>query len=163
MTKRAMYAGAVGVVLVVLVVVFERDIVLRRPGEISCDDGVRRRIDEREFSTQYWAYGVKLEGSVGGKAKLSGTLEPKQLQQLSESLQSAKEFQKVLVNGFNACAITKQQYGAYAARFQALDSLSRRLDTLTVKATLDAADQSEIGKVVDEYIELAQRLSSTTN
>ena len=158
-TKTVLIAGAV--VIVLAAIFFGRDVLLRLSGEIQCDDGVRRRIDAREFSTQYWAYAVEFEGSIADKAKLSGKLEPMQLQQLSESMQSAKDFQKFVVNGFNACAITKQQYASYGARFQALDSLLRQITGLSAKASLDAAEQAQLMKIVDEYLATARGLATT--
>jgi len=53
----------------------------RRPtplAEIHCSDGPRRLIDATQFETQYWVYSVKLEGSLGDKAKAAGVLEPHQ-------------------------------------------------------------------------------------
>jgi len=159
-TKMLLIGGAVIVILVAFV--FGRDILLRSSSEIQCDDGLRRRIDSREFSTQYWAYAVELEGSIADKGKISGKLEPKQLLELSESMQSAKDFQKFVVSGFNACAITKQQYASYGARFQALDGLSRQINMLSAKPSLDPGERTQLRKLVDEYSASTRGLAAAT-
>src|SRR5258708_18156445 len=150
--------GALALVLVASF--FGRDILLRFSSEIQCDDGLRRRIDAREFNTEYWAYAIDFEGSLSDKAKISGKLAPKQIQELSEAMQSAKEFNKFIVNGFNACAITKRQYASYGARFKAMDDLSVRIASLTTKTPLKATEHDQLSKMVAENIAIARGLAA---
>jgi len=82
--------------------------------QIQCDDGNRKTIDLRKFTTEYYAYSLEFEATLSDKAKFSGKLSPVLVQELSESMQHVKEFQKSLVAGFNACAISKVQYAKYS-------------------------------------------------
>src|SRR5712692_2252308 len=100
---------ALGVVALFVLALVGRDVFLRPHGIVDCGDGPRRTIDIRDFATQYSAYSIELEASLTDKAKVSAKLNPIQLQQLSEALQSANEFRKYVVAGYNACALTKSQ------------------------------------------------------
>lgn len=142
----------------IVVLLVGRDLYLRNQKEITCNDGIRRTIDIRDFTTTYWAYSVEFEASMKDKTRLSGKLEPNQLQQLSESLQQAIEFRKFIVAGFNACAITKVQYLQYGATFQTLDDLARQIDNLTNTKILSDADRSTLMNLVQRYIELTKEL-----
>ena len=75
-------------------------------------------------------YSVEFESRIGDKGELSGKLDPVQLQSLTGSCSAKHEFRKYLVAGYNACAISKQQYGEFGRRFQALDGIARQIDTL---------------------------------
>jgi hypothetical protein len=150
-------AGIAAAVLIILALLF-RDLWLN-PKTITCSDGPRRTIDTRDFNTKYWAYSVQFEASVGDKAKFSGKLDPKELQQLSEAMQSANEFRKYVVHGYNACAVTGAKYDQYGARFQSLDSLSREIDTLATKASLSHEEQSQITDLTKQYLEIARKLA----
>jgi hypothetical protein len=143
-------------VLIVLILV-ARDLWLN-PKTITCSDGARRTVDTREFNTKYWAYSVEFQASVADKARFSGKLNPVQFQQLSEAMQSANEFRKYVVAGYNACAITGAQYDQYGARFQTLDGLSREIDTFAKKPSLSAQDQSLLGELTKQYVEIARKL-----
>jgi len=72
----------------------------------------------------------ELRAERRAKARLPTKLEPTQTQQMSEALQQADEFRKYVVAGYNACAVTKDQYARFGARFQALDALERRIAQL---------------------------------
>ena len=126
--------------------------------DLECDDGPRKTIDIRDFITQYSAYSVELEAAVSDK-KLSAKLNPVQLQQLSESLQHANEFRKFLVAGYNACAVSKKQYTEYGATFQAMDSMSRQINTTLAKPELSAQERTELGNLVKQYVNLSQQLA----
>jgi hypothetical protein len=150
----------IGSVVLVIVIFVGRDLYLRSAHIIQCADGPRKRIDSREFSTTYWAYAAEFEASIGNKAKFSGKLDPKQLQELTEAAQQAGEFRKYLVAGYNACAISKAQYAKDGKSFQALDSLSRQINSLASQPTLSALDKSALGRLVREYIDLASNLAT---
>src|SRR2546427_54 len=119
-TKIVVLAAIAAGVLIVLVLL-ARDLWLN-PKTITCSDGPRRTIDTRDFNSKYWAYSVEFEASVADKAKFSGKLDPVQLQQLSEAMQSANEFRKYVVHGYNACAIGEARYDQYGSQFQTLDN-----------------------------------------
>jgi hypothetical protein len=125
MTKNAKTVLIVLIAGVVLVIIvwFGWDILLRRAETLNCEDGVRHKIDTRDFSTRYAAYSLDLEASILDKASISAKFSPVQLQQLSEATQNAQEFRKYVVAGFNSCGITKKQYAQLGARYQALDKL----------------------------------------
>jgi hypothetical protein len=155
-TKIVVLAAIAAGVLIVLVLV-ARDLWLS-PKTITCSDGPRRTIDTRDFNTKYWAYSVEFEASVADKAKFSGRLDPVQLQQLSEAMQSANEFRKYLVHGYNACAITGTRYDQHGVRFQALDSLSREIDTFAKKPSFSPEEHSRLGDLTKQYVETARKL-----
>jgi hypothetical protein len=160
MTKNAksvVLTAIVAAVFIVLVFV-ARDVWLN-PKTSTCSDGPRRTIDTRDFNTKYWAYSVEFEATVEHKGKFSGKLAPVQLQQLSDAMQSANEFRKYVVHGYNACAISGVKYEQYGARFQTLDSLSREMDTLAKKSDLASAQQSQLGDLTKQYIETVRKLS----
>ena len=162
MTKntRTVLLAALGAGFVLRLVFVGRDLFRASPKTIECDDGSRQTIDIRDFVTQYSAYSVEFEATMGAKAKFSGKLDPVQLQQLSESLQHANEFRKFLVAGYNSCAITKAQYAQYGTRFQAMDGLSRQIDSMVSKPELAGTDRATLEDLVQQYIELSQRLAA---
>jgi hypothetical protein len=67
-----------GMVLVVIILVIGTLLVvwMYRPrrtealGTINCSDGPRLLVDAGKFDTQYWAYSIKLEGTLNDKGKL---------------------------------------------------------------------------------------------
>ena len=162
MTKNVKTVVMVGIAaaIIILVIVFVRDLVLRRPAAFDCGDGPRRRIDIRDFTTQYSAYSVELEASVAEKAKISTKLNPIQVQQLSEAMQNAAEFRKFVVAGYNSCAVTKAHYEQYGARFQALDSLAREINELTTRPSLPPSETARLAELISQYGELARRLGT---
>jgi hypothetical protein len=136
------------------------DLILKRGGTIDCGRGdSRRTIDLRDFTTQYWAYSVKLEANLSDRGKLSAELEPKQLQQLSEAMQQGQEFRKFIVAGYNACAITKTQYANFGAEFQALDGLARQIYQLAGQVPFEKA---RLALLVKQYITQSQSLGSVS-
>lgn len=157
MTKNQKIAAVAAVVIVIVITVLwmGRDIILRSQGEITCDDGRRRVIDIRDFTMSYWAYSVEFEASIKDQAKLSGKLEPKQLQQLSEAVQQANEVRKFVVAGYNACAVSKAQYLQYGAKFGVLDALSRQIDSLVKQPTMTDTDRTRLNDLARRYIELS--------
>jgi hypothetical protein len=148
----------IGAVVLLVIIWVGRDLFLSRSSNVECEDGPRRTIDIRDFITQYSAYSVELEGAVSDK-KLTAKLNPVQLQQLSESLQHANEFRKYLVAGYNACVVSKKQYTEYGATFQAMDSLSRQINTALSKPEVSAQEKTELGNLVKQYINLSQQLA----
>src|SRR5262247_4073316 len=148
----------IGAVVFLVILWVGRGLYLSRSRDIECDDGRRKTIDIRDFITQYSAYSVELEGAVSDK-KLTAKLNPVQLQQLSESLQHANEFRKFLVAGYNACAVSKEQYTEYGATFQAMDSLSRQINTALSKPELNPQEKTDLANLVKQYINLSQQLA----
>jgi hypothetical protein len=162
MTKSAktiwLFAIAAGVILVLVFV--GRDIISGRSKVIACGDGSRRTIDIRDFTTKYSGYSVELEASIADKVKVSTKVNPTQLQQLSESLQSANEFRRYVVAGFNSCAITKVQYAQYGARFQVLDNLAHEVNQLVGNSSLSQQQATALSGLISKYGELAGRLGA---
>jgi hypothetical protein len=152
-------AAIVAVVILALVLEF-RDIFLRTSKVVTCDDGSRRTIDIREFSTKYSAYSVELEVTVADKAKISTKLNPEQLQQLSESLQSANEFRKYLVAGFNSCAISKAKFAQDGTRFQAMDNLAHEINELVGDSSPSQQQIAKLTGLIHQYDELAGKLGT---
>jgi hypothetical protein len=138
-----------------------RDLFLRTGTNIlTCDDGERGMVDTREFDTKYWAYNIELEATLSDKRKFTGKLDPKQLEQLSESLKQANEFRKFLVHSFNACAITKADYIGYETKFSQLDAIARQINELAGHAALSAADHEQLRMLGQQYAAVSSRLST---
>ena len=124
---------------------------------IDCPDGKRRTIDTRAFATQDVGYAVEFEAGLADKTKLSGKVDPRLHQQLSEALQQSNEFRKFLVHGYNSCAVSAAQYAQYGARFQALGDVARQIDGLTRRTDLAEPDRQQLAKLVVQYIELLRK------
>lgn len=133
------------------------DVLRARGQRVECPDGVRRTIDVRDFATQYVGYGVTFEATLKDKIKLSGKVDPRLLQRLSEAVQQSNEFRKYVVHGYNACAVSRTQYAQYGARFQALSELGRQIDTLTDQSQFSPADEERLTALVNQYINLLQK------
>jgi hypothetical protein len=162
MTKNArlvFIAAIVGAVLIVLVAV-GWDVLLRRHASFDCGDGPRRTIDIRDFTTRYSGYSLELEASIAEKGKISTKLNPVQLQQLTDAMQSASEFRKYVVAGYDSCAVTKAQYGQFGARLQALDNLAREINELTGKPSLPPDEAARLAGLIGEYGDLALKLGT---
>ena len=127
---------------------------------ITCDDGERRTIDLNDFATTYFSYGVEWQAEIKDQAKFAGKLAPIQLQQMSDSLQSANEFRKTLVAGYNSCAVRRADFEKYANRFQVLDGLARQIDRLTSKERLTVIEQQQLQKLADQYISESRTIAS---
>jgi hypothetical protein len=153
MTKNAKQSlfAALGTVVVLAVLYGLYDLYQKRQTTIDCGDGPRRQIDIRDFSTRYSAYSVELEASVADKAKISAKLTPTQLQQLTESAQTAAEFRKYVVAGYDSCAITKSQYAQYEPRFRAIDALAKEINQLLASPTLTENERTKLASLIAEY------------
>jgi hypothetical protein len=149
---------ALGLLVVLAIIIFLVREFIHRSKTVQCDDGPRRTIDLRDFTTKYSGYTVALEASVKDKATASAKFTPIQLQQMSESLQSANEFRKYVVAGYNACAISKAQYGQYEARFQTLDALSRQINVFLSKPSLHESERQELDSLVKQYVDVSSKL-----
>jgi hypothetical protein len=132
---------------------------------LQCNDGMRNPINIHNFTTKYGAYSVELEANIGekGRGKLSGKLDPTQLQAISDALQQANELRKFVVAGFNRCAITKVQYAEFGSRFQQLDSLSRQIDRLAAVPNPTDSDKVRLTRLIDEYVVFIQQLAKSAN
>jgi len=147
--------------MVLVLIVVGRDMFFGRQHEFNCEDGPRRTIDIREFSTHYSAYSLELEATVQDKAKVGTKVAPVQLQQLSEALQNSQEFRKFVVAGYNSCAIKKAQYGEYGTRFQALDSLAREINQMAGRPSLSPDESKILATLIAQYAELARQAGSS--
>ena len=93
-------------------------------------------------------YGLELEASVADKGWIATKLNPVQLQQLSEAMQSARDFREYVVAGYKSCAITKTQYAKYGARFQTLDNLAREINSLVEKPSLSQGESARAADLI---------------
>ena len=162
MTKNAKTVAvlAIGAIVVLAVLFVARDLWLRSQPMVHCADGSHPTIDMREFTTQYWAYSVKLEATVANKGKVSTELDPKTLAQVSEALQEANEFRKYVVAGYNSCAITAVQYAQLGERFRALDSVAREINSLISQPSLSPDESKKLAGLIGQYGELARQRGS---
>ena len=136
-----------------------RDLLLGTSGEITCDDGQRRTIDLREFTTRYWAYSVEFAATLQDAGKLEGKLAPQRIHALNDAQLQANEFRKYLVAGFNACALSKAQYADYGVQFQALDAVARQIDGALGRTTLGTAERERLDGLVTEYSNLVAQFA----
>jgi hypothetical protein len=157
--KAVSMAALVAVILIAIIFV-SRDLWLRGQKSIDCGDGQRLSIDARDFTTKYSAYSLELEASVADKVKVSPKLNPVQLQQLSEAMQSARDFRQYVVAGYNSCAITKAQYSQFGARFQALDNLAREINDLAGRSSLSPDESARLAALIGQYGDLAHKLGT---
>ena len=112
----------------------------------------------RDFVNQYSQWSVTFEAEAQGKGKIATKLEPHQAQQLSEAVQQADEFRKYVVAGFNACAITRDQYARFGTLFQNLDSLERQIGQLTATAAATPEAKREVQQLITEVAEVSKAL-----
>lgn len=130
---------------------------------VQCADGMRNPVNIDNFTTKYWANSAEFEVSIAEKGKLSGKLNPTQLKAVTDALQQANKFRKVVVARSNSCAITKLQYAEFGSRFQQLDSLSRRIDSLAAVPNPTDSDKAELTRLIDEYVAFSQQLAKYSN
>jgi len=152
--------AAIAAIILVIAILVGRDLLLRRQKCFDCGDGQRCSIDVRDFTTKYSAYSLELEASVADKAKISTKLNPVQLQQLSEAMQSARDFRHYVVAGYNSCAVSKAQYNQFGARFQALDNLAREINALAERSSLSADESAKLAALIGQYGDLAHKLGT---
>ena len=149
------------VIIAALILTFiGRDVWLRRSPSLNCGDGPRRSIDMRDFSTEDFRYTVAIEAEIKGEGKLSAKLTPEEAQKLSEAIQRERDFQRYLVAGYNACAITKQEYAQDGKRFEALNGLAAEIDRLSDKSSLTGPESRELSAAISKYSEIATNLSN---
>jgi len=146
--------------VVVTLIFVGRDLYLRRHPVVNCPDSSHPTIDIRDFTTQHWAYSVKLEASIADKAKISTQLDPKVLTQMSEAFEEARELRKYVVAGYNNCAITQAQYAQFGPRFLALDKLAGEINTLLAKPSLSQEESTKLAGLIGQYGDLAKQLGS---
>jgi hypothetical protein len=160
--KRSSRASIVSVVVITSVFVLAVILIARwrQSRTITCDDGERRTIDMNDFATHYFSYAVEWQAEIRDQAKFAGKLAPMQLQQISESLQSANEFRKTLVAGYNSCAIKRTDFEKYANSFQVLDGLAREINGLAAKTSLTTAEDQQLRKLADQYISVARQAAA---
>jgi len=161
---RSVIIVALLVVTVLIIVWIYRPRATEPLGVVHCPDGTTHPvIDATQFVTQYWAYSVKLEGSLGNKAKAAAALEPKQMQQLSEALQQGNEFRKWLVNSYNACAVRQDKYEQYGVSFQGMDNAARNIQELIDQGVNTSAERANLLALVNTYVHLARGLQASTS
>jgi hypothetical protein len=160
--KRPSHALLIGTVIVVAVFVLAVILIgrWRQSKSLACDDGERQTIDMNDFATHYFSYGMEWQAEIKDQAKFAGKLAPLQLQQMSDSLQSANEFRKTLVAAYNSCAIKKADFQKAANQFQVLDGLAREINSLTTKANLTASEERQLQNMADQYISVSRTIAS---
>ncbi len=160
--SKTVFGAVVAVALMVVAVVFlGRDMILRQGSQIQCPEGPRRTIDIRAFEVTYSAYSVSFEAKVTDRGELSGKVDPVQLLALSDAAQQAAEFRKLLVAGYNSCAISNAQFSSAGARFQVLDGLAREIETISKRPELSGSEKTRLGSLAEEYVRHASKLAGT--
>ncbi len=129
---------------------------------VQCGDGMRNPVNIDNFTTKYWANSAEFEASIAEKGKLSEKLNPTQLKAVTDALQQANKFRKVVVAGSNSCAITKLQYAKFGSRFQQLDNLSRQINSLAAVPNPTDSDKAGLTQLIDEYVAFSQQLAKSS-
>lgn len=155
---RAVWLVAIASIAVCVTIWFGSDLHQKFGGMIACPDGPHGRIDLRDFVTQYSQWSVTFEAEAQGKGKIATALEPRQAQQLSEAVQQANEFRKYVVAGYNACAISQEQYGRFGSALQNLDSLERQIGQLASKTGSTQEDRRQLQQLISEVVGASQKL-----
>lgn len=141
------------VLLVVLILSYS---LFQRNNQKNCPDGSTRvRVDSAAFATQYSANTYKLEASLKRGGTLSAQLGAVQLQQMSESIQLARLHMQALAEGYNACAVSADEFNESRNRFQRMEDIARQIDALGGKDELADGDRQALAKLVAEYIHLS--------
>ena len=148
---------AAAVVIVVVVIVLRHR---PSPKVIICDDGPRTLIDMDDFTTRYWAYSYTFKANIENRANLEGKVEPTQFEKLSEALQEAREFEKLLVASYDGCAITKKDFSRDTAKFEVLNGLLQQIDTLAKLASPTNSDKERLKDLINEYIKESQQVAT---
>jgi hypothetical protein len=102
---------------------------------VNCPDGDHPLIDVKQIAIRYDA--SSFAGTLSSLSVLSARAEvgPKELQEAAAATQQWDEFLKGLAEGYNSCAVTRQQYA---------DGLNR----IYPRLQQDAADLEAIRKVI---------------
>ncbi len=148
-----------GLAVIALFAFLGRDFLLRRGRSIQCPEGPRQTIDVRDFVVQYSAYSATLEAKLEKQGEFSAKLDPVQLTALNEAAQQAAEFRKLLIVGYNSCAVSTAQFAAAGVRFQVLDGLARQIDQLAHQPNPAAEDRSRLTALVQEYLGQSRSLA----
>jgi hypothetical protein len=122
-----------------------------------CSDGEHPTVCMRDFTTQYWAYSIKLKATLKNKSEASSELSPETLSSLSEALQDANEFRKYVVAGYNSCAITPAQYSGLGDRAHRLDGLAREINALLAKPALSEDEGKALITLIKQYSDLVRQ------
>ena len=157
--QRIVALSAIGAIVFVILLFALKDMISNSSTIVHCKDGARTTINLNNFIVQYSQYSVQLEGSIGG-AQIAGKLQPEKLQQLSESMQSTIEFRKALIEGFNHCAISMDQYRVFTIGFQNMDVVAHQIDELSKKATLTSRETGKLDSLVTHYVQLSRSIES---
>jgi hypothetical protein len=160
--SKTVFGMAVTLALVIVAALFlGRDLLLRQGSAIQCPDGPRRTIDIRAFEVTYSSYSVAFEAKITDRGELSGKVDPVQLMALSDAAQQAAEFRKLLVAGYNSCAISSAQFSTAGARFQVLDGLAREIDRMSKRPGLSQDERTRLASLAEEYVRHASKLAGT--
>ncbi len=158
--SKTVFGAVVTVALAVVAVLYlGRDLILRQGSQILCEEGPRRTIDIRSFEVAYSAYSVAFEAKVTDRGELSGKVDPVQLLALSDAAQQAAEFRKLLVAGYNSCAISSAQFSSAGARFQVLDGLAREIENISRRSDLSGPEKTRLASLAEEYVRHASKLA----
>jgi hypothetical protein len=160
MTKQrsAIFLAVIFLLFVFAILIYLRDFRLSSK-TIECGDGKRQTIDIRDFTTSYSGYSLIFEATIADKAKVSGKISPVQLQQLSDSIQSMREFRKYVVAGYNSCAVSKEQFGKYGVKFQAIDNVAREIEEFLAGPTPSTDRDKNLAILVEQYKQLVRDAS----
>ena len=156
------HVKAVLITLIAAALVIASMLVLGRRHQarvVACSDGPRQTIDLSDFETRYSGYSLQFQASIQDAGKFEGKISPIQLQQISDSLQSANEFRKFLVAGYDSCAVTGTEYSQYATRYQALDGLARQIVFLADRPQISPQEEAKLAEMTEQYIESSRDFS----
>jgi hypothetical protein len=150
----------IGAALAITVLLITLDYRKSTGRSIQCGDGTRPVIDIRDFTVEYSAHSAALGANIG-KYALTASVQPVQLQILSQATQQQIEFEKNLIAAYNACAITKEQYASSTNRLFRLNAIARQIDDLLAKPSLAEAEKAALQTFTSEFVDVTPDLCTT--
>jgi hypothetical protein len=154
--QRNVYVAIAGTAVILTVVLLTYHLI-ERNNQVPCPDGVKRvRLDSGAFQTKYSANTLRLEINLKDQKSFATELGAKQLQQMSEAVQLARLNMKALADGFNACAVSPEEFNSSRNRFQRMESIAGEVNALSARPRLTSDDQALLSKLVDEYVALSR-------
>lgn len=153
--QKTVLMSAIGAVFF-LVLIYLAYLIVAQNNTLACPDGTKRvRLNVRAFETQYSVSTLQLGAKLSEDKSFTADLGAKQLQQMSEAVQLARLHMQALADGYNACAISQEQFNKSRDRFQQMEGIAAEINGISGKDKLTTEDQVRLSNLVNEYIQLS--------
>src|SRR5258707_6767918 len=132
--------------------------------QVPCGGELRNKIDEKQLALQYG--GSELIATLGPLSFMGArmTVAPKTLQTASAATQQWNEYLKGLAAGWNACAITKEQYAeALQKLYPGLKDDGSAIEKIRQELAANRRiDEKRLSVLLDSYTAKLQRFAEIT-